>query len=103
MRGACGQGEVGWRRRTDRPADAPAPWAPDAPRTTQMSVAAVVRSVSKYRCFADVVRPSNAQETPRKQLEPAGTKLATVRAAGATARSAPTVMPSHPHPNFTPL
>ena len=58
---------------------------------------------SRYRYFADVGGGSNAQETPRKQLEPAGTKLATVRAAGVTARSAPTVTPSHPRPDFTPL
>ena len=51
---------------------------------------------ARYRCFADVGGGSNAQETPRKQLEPAGTKLATVRAAGVTTRgSAPTVTPSH--------
>eukprot|EP00966_Prymnesium_polylepis_P298378 6894756-Prymnesium_polylepis.1 len=41
---------------------------------------------ARNRCFADVRRFSNAQETPRKQLKPTGTKLATVRAAGATAR-----------------
>ena len=79
MGGTCGQAEAGRSRQTDRPPDAAAPQAPDAPRTTQMSVAAVLRSVSML--CRRVGRPSNAQETPRKQLEPAGTKLATVRRA----------------------
>eukprot|EP00966_Prymnesium_polylepis_P012507 287391-Prymnesium_polylepis.1 len=57
---------------------------------------------ARNRCFADVRRLSNTQATPRKQLEPAGIKLATVRAAGATAHSAPTLTPSHPCPDFTP-
>ena len=53
MGGTCGQAEVGLRRRTDRPPDASAPRAPDAPRTTQMSVVAVLRSVSMLcRCGA---------------------------------------------------
>ena len=55
---------------------------------------------ARDRCFADLERLSNAQGTPRKQLEPASTKLVTVRAAGATARSAPTVTPSHLCPDF---
>eukprot|EP00966_Prymnesium_polylepis_P047154 1091974-Prymnesium_polylepis.1 len=51
MGGTYGQGEVGWRRQTDRPPDAPCARAPDAPGTTQMSVPAVVRSGSTlFRC-----------------------------------------------------
>eukprot|EP00966_Prymnesium_polylepis_P270157 6240862-Prymnesium_polylepis.1 len=38
MGGVCGQGEVGWRRRTDRPPDTPRGRAPDAPQTTQPDV-----------------------------------------------------------------
>eukprot|EP00966_Prymnesium_polylepis_P126013 2913953-Prymnesium_polylepis.1 len=55
MGGACGQGGVGWRHRTDRLPDAPrAPRrAPDAPPTTHMSIPAVVRSgLMLRRCGA---------------------------------------------------
>eukprot|EP00966_Prymnesium_polylepis_P036739 852603-Prymnesium_polylepis.1 len=39
--------------------------APDAPQTTQMSVPALVDLVdARNRCFADVRRLSDAQETP---------------------------------------
>ena len=80
------------------------PTRPTRGRQTPQAPRAHGRRRCPFRLFdaPNVRRLSNAQETPRKQLEPAGTKLVTVRAAGATARSAPTVTPSHPCPDFTP-
>eukprot|EP00966_Prymnesium_polylepis_P087967 2035045-Prymnesium_polylepis.1 len=76
MGGACGQGEVDWRRQTVtvRPTR-PAGGRQDAPWTTQTCPSRLL--YARDRCFADVERLCNAQGTPRKQLEPAGTKLVT--------------------------
>eukprot|EP00966_Prymnesium_polylepis_P237266 5487382-Prymnesium_polylepis.1 len=77
MGGACGQGEVGWRRRTDRPRDAPRGRAGGRQTPRRRHRCPFRLLYAQDRCFAGVKRLSNAQETPRKQLEPAGTKLVT--------------------------